>query len=136
VTPELPLEIVVRGIPVSLQASTRSRRAWRDTIRFAAEGVIPGGSWALTDRLAVTIFYFAEGQMLGDIDNIVKPILDAMIPNVYVDDSLIDRVVVQRFAPSDVFSFTDPTPALTEAIVEDGPAVYIRITDDLHEDLQ
>lgn len=135
-TPDLPLEIVVRGIPVSLQGSPRSKAAWRDTIKSAADEVIPGGSWALTDRLAVTIYYFPEGQMLGDVDNIVKPILDAMIPYVYVDDSLIDRVVVQRFEVEHVFSFTDPTPALSAALLEEGPALYIRITDDPHEDLQ
>lgn len=72
-TPELPLEIVVQGIPVSLQGSSCSKTEWKETIKAAAGAVIPGGSWALTDALAVTIYYFQEGQMIGDVDNIVNP---------------------------------------------------------------
>lgn len=135
-TPELPLEFVVQGTAVSLQASTGSKTAWKDQIKTASETVFPPGSWSLTDRLAVTIYYFPEGEMLGDVDNIVKPILDAMSKSIYVDDSQIDRVVVQRFEPERIFSFSNPTPALLEALSDLGPAVYIRITDDPHEDLQ
>ena len=135
-TPDLPLEFVVRGTAISLQASSRSRIAWKDQIRAASTGVVPPGSWSLTDRLAVTIFYFPEDQMLGDIDNIVKPILDAMSRSLYVDDSQVDRVVVQRFGREELSVFASPTPALLEALSEPGPAVYIRVSGDPHEELQ
>lgn len=37
--------------------------------------------------MSVTIFYFPDGKMDGDIDNIIKPILDAMSAHIYIDDS-------------------------------------------------
>ena len=35
--------------------------------------------------------------MTGDLDNRVKPILDALSGPVYIDDRQVDRLVVQRF---------------------------------------
>ena len=73
--------------------------------------------------------------MRGDVDNRVKPILDAMIECVYGDDEQIQRIVVQKFETGQVFAFQNPTTALLLALEADEPSVYVRITDDLHEDL-
>jgi hypothetical protein len=126
----------VRGTAISLQASAQSRAAWKETVKAAGTEVVPAGSWALTDQVAVTIFYFPEGEMLGDIDNIVKPILDAMCQFIYVDDQQVERVVVQKFEPDNIFAFGNPTAALLDAITIEGSTVYIRVTDNPHEDLQ
>ena len=40
-------------------------------------------------QLAATIFYFAPAQMAGDVDNIVKPIIDGMIAIIYPNDPAI-----------------------------------------------
>jgi len=136
VTPNLPIEFIVRGTAISLQASAQSKSAWKETVKAAGAEVIPGGSWALTDQVAVTIYYFPEGEMLGDVDNIVKPILDAMCKFVYVDDGQVERVVVQKFEQDRIFSFSNPSATLVDALGIEGPAVYIRISDDPHEDLQ
>jgi hypothetical protein len=74
VTPDLPIEFIVEGTAISLQASGQTKAAWKETVKVAGEVAIPGGSWALTERVAITIYYFPEGAMTGDIDNIVKPI--------------------------------------------------------------
>ncbi len=74
--------------------------------------------------------------MIGDIDNIVKPILDAMTPVIYLDDAQVERVVVQKFEPERIFSFLAPSAALKEALDAEGAAVYIRISDNPHEELQ
>jgi crossover junction endodeoxyribonuclease RusA len=136
VTPDLPIEFVVEGVAVSLQASAPTRAAWRETIRAAGAVVVPGDAWALTERVAVTIYYFPEGAMIGDVDNIVKPILDAMTGPIYVDDRQVERVVVQKFEPDNVFSFSNPSQTLVAALAKEGAAVYIRVIDDPHEDLQ
>lgn len=96
---------------------------------------MPEGYWLLTEALAVTIFIFPNAIMQGDIDNRVKPILDAMTQCVYSDDVLVERVVVQKFEPGRIFPFQDPSERLAEALVADEPIVYIRITDNLHEGL-
>lgn len=122
---------------MSLQASSFSKTAWKLQVREAARlSAVPAGSWALTDLVAVTIYYFPEGEMAGDIDNIVKPILDALCHFAFVDDHQVERVVVQRFEPERVFTFAEPSPTLVAALAADKPAVYIRISDNPHEDLQ
>ncbi len=47
----------------------------------------------------------------GDIDNIVKPILDALCHHIYMDDRQVQRLVVQKFEPDAVEICTDFAPA-------------------------
>jgi hypothetical protein len=37
--------------------------------------------------IAVTILYFPDTAVTGDVDNIIKPILDALRPGLYLDDA-------------------------------------------------
>lgn len=135
-TPDLPIEFTVEGTAVSLQASARTRNTWKAVVRAAGAAARPSGSWALTDRVAVTIFYFPESQMAGDVDNIIKPILDALCNMIYVDDDQVERVLVQKFEPGNIFSFSDPSPLLAAALAANRSTVYIKITDDPHEELR
>ncbi len=73
--------------------------------------------------------------MQGDIDNIVKPILDALCKHVYDDDRQVERVWVQKFEPGRVFQFSNPTLMLTEAIQGEKPLLFVRLTDDPTEGL-
>jgi len=73
--------------------------------------------------------------MQGDLDNIVKLVLDALAHHIYVDDSQVDRIVVQRFEPGNVFPFASPTATLEDALNRPKPLLYVRITDDPFEDL-
>ncbi|WP_200945233.1 RusA family crossover junction endodeoxyribonuclease [Caulobacter sp. Root1472] len=133
--PELPFEFAVRVTAISLQGSGASKAAWKDAIREAARKALPEGSWLLTEPLAVTIFIFPGAVMQGDVDNRVKPILDAMVRCVYSDDEIVERVVVQKFEPGRVFAFQSPTDTLVSALEADEPIIYIRVTNDLHEEL-
>ena len=47
--------------------------------------------------------------MAGDIDNIVKPIMDALVSLAYMDDKDVERVIVQKFEPDLDWGFDDPT---------------------------
>jgi hypothetical protein len=49
-------------------------------------------------RMAITIFYFPAEPMEGDIDNIVKPILDSLIGHFYHDDHQVERVLCSQGA--------------------------------------
>lgn len=133
-TPDLPIEFIVRGTAVSLQGSSGSKTAWKEAIAAAGRNVVPGHAWALTEEIAVIIYYFPEGEMPGDVDNIVKPILDAMAPFIYLDDKQVDRVVVQRFDADAVAVFKAPSATLLEALTTERPALYIRVTDNPFEE--
>jgi len=69
--------------------------------------------------MAVTLYYLPAASIPGDIDNIVKLVLDALIAQVYVDDAQIERIVVQKFEPGNVFNFSNPSATFVDAIA--GP---------------
>ncbi len=56
----------------------------------------------LDDRpVSVSIFYFPSAPMQGDVDNIIKPILDALVGVAYPNDRHVERVEVQKFGADD-----------------------------------
>ena len=133
---EFPIEFLVAGTPVSGQSQNPvSRAAWKERVLEAAQGVVPQPHFASQKRLAATLYYFPDGPAQGDIDNIVKLALDALCPHIYLDDSQIERVVVQKFEPGSVFPFSNPSAALVEAITGEKPVLYIRLSDRPFEEL-
>ncbi|MCB8876096.1 RusA family crossover junction endodeoxyribonuclease [Acidisoma silvae] len=130
-----PLEFVVGGTPVSLQTKRIStREAWRDKIRTASAGALPEGHFCSAGRIVVTLFYFPAEEMQGDIDNIVKPVLDAFSQHIYLDDRQVERILVQKFEPENFFAFRAPSPILEQAIMGSKPLLYVRLSDDPSED--
>ncbi|MES2445251.1 MAG: RusA family crossover junction endodeoxyribonuclease [Pseudomonadota bacterium] len=130
-----PLEVVLPGIPVSSQSKTaRNREAWKQRVASAARlrQLETYELGFLDDRaLDVTIYYFPSDPMEGDIDNIVKPIVDAMIGVAYLDDKIVERVTVQKFEPEGGWEFLAPSDRLAFALDIEPPVVYIRVNDDL-----
>ena len=134
-TPELPIEFLVLGIPMSSQASSKSKQKWMANVSSSARAALPFNSSQLICPLAITIFIFPNGDMQGDLDNRAKPILDALIECVYDDDDQIDRLVMQRFRVDEYFRLTKPSNMLSAALEKAVPTVYVRVTDNLYEEL-
>lgn len=133
---EFPIEFLVLGTPVSAQSrSPVSRDGWKARVLAAAQGVVPQPHSASQKRLAATLFYFPEGPRQGDVDNIVKFTLDALWPDIYLDDRQIERVVVQKFEPGNVFPFSNPSETLVRAMTGTKPVLYVRLSDKPFEDL-
>ena len=65
--------------------------------------------------------------MEGDLDNIVKPILDALSGLIYVDDAQVERILVQKFEPGRIATFSEPSAKLAEAVAKSGPRLYIKV---------
>jgi len=129
-----PLEIVMEATPLSLSASAASRERWKREI--AAKALLrlrDMTDWYWLDErpVAVTIWYFPIAKMDGDVDNIVKPILDGMKAVVYPDDNVVERVVVQKFEPDVPRSIPVLSQQLAIALDTAPPVVYLRIDDDL-----
>lgn len=133
---EFPIEFVVEGTPVSAQSGRRrSVRQWQARIIDASRRILPEGHFASSAPISVLLYYFPIAAMVGDIDNIVKPILDAMCRHIYLDDHQVERLVIQKFEPKRAFSFTSPTARLLEALNRPRPALYIRLSDTPLEEL-
>jgi crossover junction endodeoxyribonuclease RusA len=131
-----PVEFIVRGTPVSLQVKrSESRTAWKARIRQASARVLPEGHFSSDRSISVTLFYFPVAEMPGDVDNIVKPILDALSKHIYADDRQVERVWVQKFEPGKVFEFRGPSETLSEALAGEKPLLFVRLGDDPSEGL-
>lgn len=134
--PDFPLEFIVPGTPVSLQTKRlEAKIQWQQRIKDASFSVLPEGHWVTDRSISITLFYFPDAIMQGDIDNIVKPILDAFNKHIYFDDSQVERVVVQKFDPGKIFKFTNPSDTLESALLGNKPLLYIRMSTDPFEEL-
>ncbi len=133
---EFPLEFLVSGTPVSLQAKRReSVDQWKARIIDATRSILPEGHFATGSPIAATLFYFPDTEMAGDVDNIVKPVLDALGQHIYLDDRQVHRILVQKFEPENVFGFGAPSPTLLDALNRAKPILYVRLSNDPFEDL-
>lgn len=132
-----PIEFLVHGTPVSLQAKRpESREEWKGRVRDASKAVIPDFHFASTDRMAVTLYYLPGEPMQGDIDNIVKPILDSLCQHIYIDDVQVQRVVVHKFEPGNMFTFQNATSTLVDAVEGEKPVLYVRVSNNPAEELR
>ncbi|GMO11926.1 MULTISPECIES: RusA family crossover junction endodeoxyribonuclease [Bradyrhizobium] len=132
-----PIEFLLNGTPVSLSSQNPiAKDQWKGRVKEASSLALPSPHFASLERMAVTIFYFPPEPMQGDVDNIVKLILDGMCRHVFVDDRQVERIVVQKFEPGSIFSFSNPTDLLIEAINGQQPVLYIRVSNDPFEDLR
>jgi Holliday junction resolvase RusA-like endonuclease len=129
------IEFVIRDTPRSHQsANTKGKQLWKRKVgEIAGTHVKTLRDFFFMDQrpLAVTIFYFPPTEMDGDVDNIVKLIVDGMVTIIYPDDRLLERIIVQKFEPGVESVFRSLTPTLEQAVETDPPVIYIRIDDDL-----
>lgn len=70
-------------------------------IRKAASRVVPCPT--KSTRLDVEIFFYSELSLRADVDNVIKPILDALIGIVYEDDRQVRSVRATALPKDDAF---------------------------------
>ena len=133
---EFPIEFLVHGTPVSLQAArAEAREQWKERVKAASRSVIPAPHFATESRISVTLFYLPAEPMAGDLDNIVKLILDALSRHIFIDDHQVERILVQKFEPGYGYEFKVTSPLFGEALEGDKPVLYVRISNDPMEEL-
>jgi hypothetical protein len=129
------MEFAVFGTPISSQGSSKSKSAWKSEVKQASYSALPEGHFWHEGEVSVTIYYFPSAPMIGDIDNLIKMTIDALVGHILKDDRQVARVVIQRFEPDSVFAFANPTEVLTQCLASEDSSVYIRISTDVHEEL-
>ena len=123
----LPVEIIVSGTPVSLQGSAKGRERWKGRVEAAARKEREPEDFLITHPLSVTIYVFLDAPLQGDVDNLLKPILDALKGVIFVDDAQVAEIRIRKIEPEMIVGFEDPSPKLINAIEAERPLVYIRI---------
>ena len=127
--PKFSFEFLVRQRPVSHQTKSRANlQRWKAFVALEAARTWPSGGPWLTGDLRFTLVYLANDSP-ADIDNIIKPIQDALVGMVYEDDALISDVDSHRRLLSEPIDVTDLPPLLRSGVAEGAECVYVRVTD-------
>jgi hypothetical protein len=88
------LEFIVIGTPVTSRGE--ARRRWQQRVRREAEAAANGHVAANGVVLRLAYFY-VDDEPIGDLDNIVKPVQDALKGIAYADDrQVVDLVASMR----------------------------------------
>ena len=121
----LPFEFVIDGPPVSQQTRRRERyHDWKADVRRVAEQSWPSAELPVTEPVMLTITYFYDETSM-DVDNIPKPISDALNGLVYVDDSRVNDVLCRRRDLSAGLRVRDPSPVLASGFDRRGEFLHV-----------
>ncbi|MDB9493061.1 RusA family crossover junction endodeoxyribonuclease [Spirulina major CS-329] len=117
------------GPPVSQQTRRRERlRDWRMVVRQEAEKYWPSGQTVATSSIMLQITYFYDRDTI-DVDNIIKPIQDAIIGLAYIDDAQVTDILARKRNLSGNFKVTNMTSTLAEGFSRGDEFLYIVVVD-------
>lgn len=122
-----PIEFTFEGPPLSLQSKNKTRkRAYKQSVENAAKQILPAGFNPLTQDLEIKITYYYEGDT-PDIDNIIKPIQDALIGVVYVDDQQIADTRSRKRDINGSYRVRNVSACLLQAFSNGKDFVHVKI---------
>ena len=122
-------EFIVDGPPVSQQTRRRERlKEWKTTVRQEAEKYWSSKQKTAMGDVKLQITYFYDSVTM-DVDNIVKPIQDAIIGLAYVDDDQVTDILVRKRNLSGNFKVENMTSTLAEGFARGSEFLYIVVTD-------
>jgi Holliday junction resolvase RusA-like endonuclease len=119
-----PFEFTINGTPVSQQCRRRSILAdWRRRILAKARQRDPGRR-PIGIEVLVTITYYYVDRAL-DIDNLAKPICDALKGFVYDDDGQIVELLIRKRRLNETEIIEKMSQALEEALETGEEFVHV-----------
>lgn len=122
------LEFVVPGPPVSNQSPGPNLNTRRATVK--AEARKRWTNSVLSSNLKVILINFHVGNKPSvDIDNMSKPIFDAMQGIVYEDDRQIRQAEISHVPINVPLVFVDASMIVVMAVQAGNQFVYVRIED-------
>ncbi|MCA6526178.1 MAG: RusA family crossover junction endodeoxyribonuclease [Pseudanabaena sp.] len=120
-------EMLIPKRPLSLQAKSHNLQAWKDYVYSRARNDWKSGTPYEKSGLRQTLVYLCDDSP-ADIDNIVKPIQDALVGVVYADDSLITDVDSHRRFITDGIDLTNLPRLLIRGAESGEECVYVSVS--------
>lgn len=121
-------EMLIPHRPISHQAKNRENlQAWKDLIYGRARREWQGGAPYQKQGLRFTLVYLCDDSP-ADIDNIIKPIQDALVGVVFADDALVSDVDSHRRFISDGIDIGHLPSLLVQGVLQGEECVYIRVS--------
>lgn len=122
------LEFLIPRRPMSLQGNRANLRAWKEFVAGEAKTAWGARHPIRTGELHLTLAYLS-GVQPADVDNIIKPIQDALVGLVLADDSLIVAVESHRRLLTGSFDPMRLPPLLLQGLLTGRECVYVRLRD-------
>jgi crossover junction endodeoxyribonuclease RusA len=119
-------EFLIPRRPVSHQGNRANLQAWKKYVKGIATEMWRGTLIESGD-LALTLVYLCD-LAPPDTDNIIKPIQDALVGLVFVDDSLISDVESHRRSLEGTFDLTRLPDLVVEEISAGKECVYVKVS--------
>ncbi len=120
-------EFAVLGTPASAQSKGRKKDAYKQRVAEAARTATR--DWSEPDAAGSTVsvwmVYFYLGDTNLDVDNFIKPTLDAMCEVLYRDDRQVVQVLARKTRIDDLVVVSLSSPALADALREKRDFVLI-----------
>lgn len=120
------LEFVVDGIPVSLQGKGWRRAAWKRRVAGQARATLAPGTAPLVVPAEISIAYFYVEDIV-DVDNIVKPIQDALVGVAFDDDARVVEIRAVKRDQHGQYRLRRVPPALAAALRRADDFVYVAV---------
>lgn len=123
-------EFLVPGRPVSVHEKNRARfKEWIDDLKTAARRVWPGYPPFSHWYARMTIVFLCEEKDRVDVDNVIKPIVDALETMYFGNDEMVSDVDSHRRYLNDAEPERGLPDLLREPWLERRPCAYVRIED-------
>lgn len=123
----IPFDFVIEGPPVSQQTRNRARlQAWKQLVRQAAQNYWNAADPPSPDELTIVVTNFYE-TAAPDVDNIVKPIQDALIGLVYGDDNQITDCYTRKRKIDGAFKVKGLSRALADGFVNYKDFIHVKV---------
>lgn len=122
----LPFEFRIKGPPVSSQTRNRQRlQYWKQQVALAAEAAL-NRAHPCNCEVRLTITYYYEGAS-PDVDNIIKPIQDALIGCVYLDDDQVADTRSRKRSLDGSYKLRGASPTLVLGFADGDDFLHILI---------
>ncbi|AGP37128.1 hypothetical protein BE04_39740 [Sorangium cellulosum] len=127
------LELVVKGIPVSSQAEDRTNlKRWKERVAQAARDAIKEEDELYGECRGILVyFYFGSTDL--DVDNIIKPVSDALNGIAYYDDKIVSEWIARKTDLGRT-EIVDPPAVLAEHLARwmaaEQPFIYVCVVDE------
>ena len=128
----LPFEFTILGPPVSSQTRNRARlQQWKQDVRAAALMRVVAGTPPSPDPVQITITYYYEGDS-PDVDNIIKPIQDALNGVVFVDDAQLAETRSRKRPLNGSYQIMGASGILLQGFSAGLGFLHIRVESNVH----
>lgn len=126
----LPFEFTIEGPPLSHQTRNRQNlQNWKSQVSTAAQNALADDVEPTLDNVSVTITYYYEDTS-PDVDNIIKPIQDALIGIVFVDDDQVVDTKSRKRSLNGSFRIRGASAKLLLAFSEGKNFLHIKVEEE------